>query len=211
VDHEALRREYTRATLDRSDLDPDPLAQLRRWFDEATAAGLYLPDAMTLATVGTDGAPDARIVVLRGIDTRGLLFFTNRDSNKGRELALDPRAALVFHWNEMERQVRVRGRVREVARAEAAAYFAKRPRESQLSAAASPQSEVIQDRASLEARVRELEELYAGGAVPPPPGWTGYRLAPAEIEFWQGRPSRLHDRFRYVRGRNAWRIERLAP
>jgi pyridoxamine 5'-phosphate oxidase len=151
------------------------------------------------------------MVVLRGVDERGLVFYTSRRSAKGRELERDPRAALVFHWNELERQVRVRGVVARMPFEESARYFAQRPRASQLSAAVSPQSEVIGGRDALEARVRELERRVGGGPVPVPEAWAGYRLAPKEIEFWQGRESRLHDRFRYVRADGGWRIERLAP
>jgi pyridoxamine 5'-phosphate oxidase len=211
MDHEALRREYRRATLRRVDLDPDPIAQFRRWFDDAERAGLYLPDAMTLATVAPDGAPNARMVVLRGIDERGFVFYTSRRSAKGRELERDPRGALVFHWNELERQVRVRGRVASVSRAESARYFATRPRPSQVSAAVSPQSEVLRGRDALEERVRELARNVGDGPIPMPDHWGGYRLAPSEIEFWQGRESRLHDRFRYTRGDRGYVIERLAP
>lgn len=211
MDHEALRKEYRRATLRRVDLDPDPIAFFKRWFDEATAAGLYLPDAVALATVDADGAPNARMVVLRGVDRRGFVFYTSLKSAKGRELERDPRAALVFHWNELERQVRVRGKVARLPFGESARYFATRPRESQMSAAVSPQSEVIESRDLLEARVRELKKRVGDGPVPVPESWTGYRLAPFEIEFWQGRESRLHDRFRYVRADGGWGIHRLAP
>jgi len=211
MDHEALRREYRRATLRRADLDADPLALFRRWFRDAEAAGLYLPDAMTLATVDRDGAPNARLVVLRGADERGFVFYTSRTSPKGQELGHEPRAALVFHWNELERQVRVRGTTSRMEFEESARYFAKRPRPSQLSAAVSPQSEVIDGRDPLEARVRELAARVGEGPVPVPERWAGYRLLPQEIEFWQGRESRLHDRFRYARAGDEWRIDRLAP
>lgn len=211
MDHEALRREYRHATLRRKDLDPDPFAFFRRWFREAEAAGLYLPDAMALATVDAEGAPNARMVVLRGVDEKGFVFYTSRRSAKGRELEGNPRAALVFHWNELERQVRARGPVERLPFEESAAYFGKRPRESQLSAAVSPQSEVVPGRDALEARVEELRRRTGDGPVPVPATWAGYRIAALEIEFWQGRESRLHDRFRYVRADGGWRIERLAP
>jgi len=211
MDYERLRKEYRNSTLRRVDLDPDPIAFFRRWFKEAEGAGLRLPDAVALATVGTDGAPNARMVVLRGVDARGFVFYTSRTSAKGRELERDPRAALVFHWNQLERQVRVRGKVARMPFDESARYFATRPRGSQMSAAVSPQSEVIQSRDELEVRVRELAARVGDGPVPVPEHWAGYRLAANEIEFWQGRESRLHDRFRYVRAAGGWTIERLAP
>jgi pyridoxamine 5'-phosphate oxidase len=211
MDHEALRREYRRATLRRADLDPDPFAFFRRWFGEAEAAGLYLPDAMALATVDAAGAPNARMVVLRGVDEKGFVFYTSSLSAKGRELEGNPRVALVFHWNELERQVRARGTVERLPFEESARYFGKRPRDSQLSAAVSPQSEVVPGRDILEARVEDLRRRIGDGPVPVPPTWAGYRIAPTEIEFWQGRESRLHDRFRYVRTQGGYRIERLAP
>ncbi|MCK6458790.1 MAG: pyridoxamine 5'-phosphate oxidase [Planctomycetes bacterium] len=211
MDHEALRREYRRATLRRADLDPDPFAFFRRWFKEAEAAGLYLPDAMTLATVDAEGAPNARMVVLRGADEKGFVFYTSRASAKGRELEGNPRAALVFHWNELERQVRARGPVERLRFEESALYFGKRPRESQISAAISPQSEVVPGRELLEARAADLRRRIGDGPVPVPPAWAGYRIAATEIEFWQGRESRLHDRFRYARAGGGWRIDRLAP
>jgi pyridoxamine 5'-phosphate oxidase len=211
MDHDALRRDYRRATLRRTDLDADPFAFFRRWFAEAEAAGLYLPDAMTLATVDDSGAPNARVVVLRGVGEGGFVFYTSRASVKGREIEANPRAAIVFHWNELERQVRVRGAVERLPRPDSDAYFAKRPRASQLSAAVSPQSEVIADRDLLDARVEELRRRLGDGPVPVPEAWTGYRVLATEIEFWQGRESRLHDRFLYRKAGEDWRIERLAP
>lgn len=192
-------------------MDPDPVAQFERWFREARDAGIYLPDAMTLATVDAEGAPNARLVVLRGVDQRGFVFYTNYGSPKGRELDHEPRAALVFHWNELERQVRVRGRVTRVSREQSVDYFAKRPRASQISAAISPQSEVIRGRDVLAEGVAELRRRVGDGEIPAPVTWGGFRLAHTELEFWQGRESRLHDRFRYSPGRDGWRIERLAP
>ena len=209
-DPASLRTEYMRAALDEHALDADPLAQFVRWFDEALAAGVPEANAMTLATVGPEGRPSARIVLLKGVDARGLAFFTNYDSRKGRELARDARVALLFFWPELERQVRIEGSAGRVAAAESDAYFRERPRESQLSAWASPQSEPIPDRAFLDARLAELRARFTGD-VPRPPHWGGIRVVPRCFEFWQGRASRTHDRLRYTRQGDAWAIERLAP
>ena len=211
MDHEQLRREYGRATLIREDLDKDPLVQFQSWFDDAREAGLYLPDAMVLATVDDGGAPNARVVVLRGIEEDALLFYTSYASAKGRELAHEPRAALVFHWNALERQVRVRGAVEKTLPEESDGYHARRPRPSQLSASVSPQSEVVPDRATLQKRYDDLARALDEEPVPRPADWGGYRLRVETVEFWQGRESRLHDRFRYRRGDGGWIIERLAP
>lgn len=207
-----LHRDYRGGALIEADADPDPLAQFTRWWREAEAAGEPEAAAMTLATVGADGAPGARIVYLRGADARGFAFFTNGESRKGRELAADPRAALCFLWPRLHRQVRVEGRVAAQSPAESDAYFAARPRGSQLGAWASPQSEPLRDRAELEARYAAVAARFSG-AVPRPPHWGGYRLLPHALEFWQGRESRLHDRLRYERepGSGAWRRSRLAP
>ena len=206
-----MRREYTREALAEADVDADPVVQFGRWFEQAEQAGLLEPTAMTLATATLDGRPSARMVLLRGFDERGFCFYTNYESRKGVELAANPRAALVFWWGELERQVRIEGPVAPTSRAESEAYFHSRPPGSQLSAAASPQSRVIQDRAVLERRVAELATGSADGQVPLPDFWGGYRLTHEVVEFWQGRPNRLHDRLRYRRVGDAWRIERLAP
>ena len=208
-----LREDYRRATLERADLPDEPLAQFRTWIGAAIADALPEPNAVVVATADPGGRPDARVVLLKAYDARGFVFYTNYESAKGHQLAARPYAALVFNWLAHERQVRIRGPVTRVSRAETAAYFHSRPRGSQLGAWASPQSEVLPDRAPLEARQAELEAAYAKTAdpVPVPEHWGGYRVAPEEIEFWQGRSSRLHDRFRYTRREGTWRVERLAP
>ena len=204
------RFEYTDATLDRADLDPDPITQFQAWLADAAAAGTREPQAMTLATAGTDGAPSARVVLLRGLDERGFTWYTNRESLKGRDLMANPRAALVFHWELLQRQVRISGDVAVIPQDESAAYFAARPRKSRLSAWASAQGQVLTGRAALEAATRAVDERYPD-EVPLPPFWGGYRLRPEAIEFWQGRRSRMHDRFRYLLDGDGWRIDRLAP
>jgi len=208
-----LRREYHRATLNETDVDSSPVAQFQRWLSEAEKAEVPEPTAMTLATVGDDGRPAARIVLLKGVDADGFQFFTNYESRKGAELAANPLAALLFHWVVLERQVRIEGSVAKATAAESDAYFASRPRLSRIGAWASPQSKPIPDRSWLEREFSAAQQRFAGepDSVPRPPHWGGYRLVPSTIEFWQGRQSRLHDRIRYRREDTDWRIERLAP
>ena len=190
---------------------PDPIQQFRRWFRAVERAGVPEPNAMTLATAARNGRPSARMVLLKGIDERGFLFFTNYESRKGRELAANPRGALVFYWRAVHRQVRVTGRVSKLPAAESDAYFANRPLGSRLAAAASRQSSVIPSRATLETRFAQLDTWYPGDGPPRPINWGGYRVHPNEIEFWQQGPNRLHDRLRYRKSRGAWILERLSP
>jgi pyridoxamine 5'-phosphate oxidase len=206
-----LRRNYTRQGLLETDTDPDPVVQFQRWFDQALHGGVVEPNAMTLATATADGYPSARIVLLKGIDSRGLTFFTNYQSRKGEELLNNPRAALVFFWHDLERQVRVEGTVVQSTREESESYFATRPRESRLGAWASKQSSIIASREELEASQREFDTLHADQEIPCPPMWGGYRVIPHTFEFWQGRPSRLHDRIRYRLVEGVWKRERLSP
>jgi|1186.fasta_scaffold35186_1 pyridoxamine 5'-phosphate oxidase len=197
--------------LDLADLDPDPIVQVRAWLVAAEAAGVVLANAMALATVGSDGAPSVRHVLLRDVTDTGITFFTNRTSRKARELGANPRAASTLYWRELDRQVCLRGPVTEVSAEDSDAYFATRPRDAQLGAWASEQSRTLEDRATLERRVQDARARFGGDDVPRPEHWGGYLLTPDEVECWQGRPYRLHDRFRYTRADDAWRIERLYP
>jgi pyridoxamine 5'-phosphate oxidase len=211
VDLTALRTEYVRQGLSERDIAPSPMAQIQRWVREAMDARHPEPNAMTLATVSPSGVPSARVVLLRGIDD-GLVFFTNYDSDKGRDLIANPRAEACFFWVLLERQLRVNGSVGRVTRAESEAYFRTRPRDSQLGAWASRQSAVLAGRAELDERLAAVSAQFGEGEVPCPPNWGGYRITPERVELWQGRPNRLHDRLRYTRtAGDAWRVDRLSP
>ncbi len=206
-----LRKNYTQAGLLETDVACDPFQQFELWFEQAVAANLLEPNAMTIATVTAEGKPSARIVLLKGFDERGFVFYTNYDSQKGVELQQCPYAALVFLWGDLERQVRIEGKVELVPIEEATAYFHSRPASSQLGAWASEQSTVIANRSILETRLQQLEAEYADREIPKPAHWGGFRVVPTELEFWQGRPSRLHDRLRYQLIDGVWKIDRLAP
>ena len=211
----ALRREYSIGGLSESDLAPEPIAMFRRWLHDVTVAGLHEPNAMVVSTATPDGVPSSRIVLLKGLDDRGFVFFTNYKSRKGAELDANPAVALLFPWHDLERQVRVEGRASRLDDAANAAYFATRPRASQIGAWASPQSQVVSSREELDRRYAETAARFGGPHgdqdIGLPPDWGGYRVAPEVVEFWQGRRGRMHDRLRYVRTENGWRTERLAP
>lgn len=207
-----LRKEYTKGSLSEKDLDPNPFKMFERWFADAKAAGIEEPNAMTLATATKAGKPSVRVVLLKGLDERGFVFYTNYESRKGKELAENPNAALCFHWPPLERQVTIMGTVEKVSREESEAYFHSRPLTSRYGAWASHQSEVIASKTELLKRAAEIALKYPTGNVPLPPFWGGYRVLPDEMQFWQGQPSRLHDRFRYLRQSDGtWKIDRLSP
>jgi len=210
-DLSTLRREYGDAGLAEEAAGGDPWALWQRWFADVVASGMHEPNAMVVATSSADGAPSARMVLLKGYDAAGFRFFTNTTSRKGEELAAEPRCALLFPWHPLERQVRVEGAAERLTEAEVAAYFASRPRGAQLGAWASPQSQVVADRATLAAAYDEADRRFGDGEVPVPPGWGGYRVRPDAFEFWQGRPGRMHDRLRYSRTATTWDRVRLAP
>lgn len=202
----------TRDPLSKRDLDPDPIAQFSAWLEDARAAGIRLPEAVALATVDGRGRPSVRHVLLRGLDERGFVFYTNYESRKGRELDANPWAGMAFYWRELDRQVCVTGTVERTSREESEAYFRSRPREARVGAGASRQSEVVSSREELDARYREIDARYPGDEIPLPANWGGFRLAPGMVEFWKGREHRLHDRFRYTKQSDAtWVIERLFP
>ena len=207
-----LRHEYDAHGLRRADLHSDPLEQFRAWFAAAIAADIRDVNAMSLATATPEGKPSVRIVLLKGVDERGFSFFTNYDSEKGRDLTANPYAALCFYWVKLERQIRISGPVERTSREDSAAYFHSRPAGSRLGAWVSKQSEIIDSRKILDARLEEMKERFEDGEISLPPHWGGYRVKPEQIEFWQGRPNRLHDRFRYsLRADGTWQIDRLAP
>ena len=207
----AMREDYRRGGLSEADVAADPLTQFQRWFDDAVEGGVYEPNGMTLATVGEDGQPSARVVLLKGLDERGLAFYTNKESRKGQQIAANAKAALTFWWGPVERQVRFEGVLGDVTADEADAYYASRPLASRIGAWASPQSQAVASRDVLDQAEREFTEKYADSKPPRPPHWGGYRLIPSRVEFWQGRSSRLHDRLCYRLAGGEWVIERLAP
>jgi pyridoxamine 5'-phosphate oxidase len=210
-DISGIRREYDHGALSRDDLDPDPIRQFERWFDDARAADLAEPNAMSLATAGEDGQPTARTVLLKYFDSSGFVFFTNTESSKARQIDANAKVGLLFYWQPLERQIIIRGEAERISARESLAYFMKRPRGSQLGAWVSDQSRVITSRKALEMKLDEMKRRFGEGRIPLPGFWGGYRVVPGAMEFWQGRTNRLHDRFLYLRGDGGWQIDRLAP
>ncbi len=210
-DLQKLREDYSKHSLDESEVDPDPFVQFRKWMEEALEARLPEPNAMTLATVDAANKPHSRVVLLKGVDDEGFVFYTNQASDKGKEIGQNPHVSLCFLWIELERQVRIDGIARELPREESEEYFRKRPYKSQIGALASHQSEVVPDRKYLEDKFEELRQKYGEGEVPMPDTWGGYRVVPEAIEFWQGRRSRLHDRIKFEKANGNWSIKRLSP
>ncbi|PSF13407.1 pyridoxamine 5'-phosphate oxidase [Marinobacter fuscus] len=206
-----MRRDFESEGLDREQLDDDPVKQFQQWFEDARTAGILEPNAMSLATTGRSGMPDIRTVLLKYFDNHGFVFYTNYTSRKAQEMAENPQAALLFPWLGLNRQIRIQGSVEKVSKAESLRYFASRPRGSQIGAWVSEQSRAITSRGLLEQKVAEMKQKFSSGEVPLPGFWGGYRVVPERIEFWQGRPSRLHDRFEYVREADGWNIQRLQP
>jgi pyridoxamine 5'-phosphate oxidase len=207
-----IRKEYQLQTLSEQDITADPILQFTKWWDEAVQSEIDEVNAFTLATSSLQGKPSARIVLLKGYDNRGFVFFTNYESAKGNELAKNPQASMVFFWKELQRQVRIEGSIEKVSSGESDEYFSSRPAGSRIGAWASPQSKIITDRSEIEINAQKYQQQYADGNIPRPPYWGGYRLKPLQIEFWQGRANRLHDRIQYtVQKDDSWKIERLAP
>ena len=206
-----LRKDYSLSGLAEKDLARDPFRQFQKWFQEAEAAKVIEPNAMVVSTVSKSGQPSSRVILLKGVDGRGFVFYTNYESRKGREIEANPRVSLLFPWLALERQVVVEGSVTKISREESEAYFHSRPHASQIGAWASQQSTIISGRTVIEDAAKALEKKYAGQQVPIPPHWGGYRVSPESVEFWQGRRSRLHDRLRYRREKDAWIVERLSP
>lgn len=208
---QGLRKEYRQASLNEAELQADPFSQFKYWFEQAISAQLPEPNAMILSTVSVSGAPSSRTVLLKELDSQGFVFFSNYASRKGREIAVNQQVCLLFYWAELERQVRIEGQIETISAADSDAYFASRPRGSQLGAWASSQSERLDSRETLEQTLQALEQEYADKAIPRPPHWGGYRVVPNAVEFWQGRPSRLHDRLLYQLEGQTWRVSRLSP